>query len=134
MARIGHQEHGLYVAVEALVHRRHLELVFEVRDRAQAAHDDVGVHFLGEMHQQAAERPHLDVGVEARHLGLQHLDPLGGREQRALVVVLGHADDQPVDQFDRPPDDVHVAVRDRVESPRIQSDAHGLGLPAFRPV
>ena len=52
---------------------------------------------------------------------------LGGVEPR-------HEDDQAVDQLDGPPDDVHVAVRDRVKSPRIQSDAHGLRLPAFRPV
>lgn len=95
MPRIGHQEHRLYVAVEALIHRRHLELILEIRDGAQAAYDDAGIQFLGEMHQQAGKRPHLDVGVEPRHLGLEHLDPLGGREQRTLVVVLGDADDQP---------------------------------------
>jgi hypothetical protein len=55
--RIGHQEDGLDVGIEALVHRRHLEFVFEVGDGAQAAHDHRGVQFLGEMHQQAGERP-----------------------------------------------------------------------------
>src|SRR5687768_8449356 len=51
MPRVGHQEDRLDVGIEALVHRRHLELVFEVRDSAQSAHDDAGVQRLGEMHQ-----------------------------------------------------------------------------------
>src|SRR3546814_17308806 len=34
----GHEEDGLDAGVEAGVHRRHLELVLEVRHRAQAAH------------------------------------------------------------------------------------------------
>src|SRR3954451_20096661 len=36
---VGHQENGLDIVVELLVHARHLELIFEVRDRPQAAQD-----------------------------------------------------------------------------------------------
>ena len=39
MVRVGHQEDGLDLGIEALVHRNHLEFIFEVRHRAQAAND-----------------------------------------------------------------------------------------------
>src|SRR5436190_15065526 len=47
----GHQEHGLDVRVEPGVHAGHLELVFEIADRPQAADDDAGADRLREMHQ-----------------------------------------------------------------------------------
>src|SRR5450830_1031328 len=80
MARIGHQEYGLDVLIEALVHGRHLELVFKVGDGAQTPDDDAGVQLFGEMHQQCRKRLDHDVAAEGRHLGLQHLDPFGGGE------------------------------------------------------
>src|SRR5690348_11261036 len=36
----GHQEHGLDIRVEPGNHGRHLDFVFEIRYRAQPAHDD----------------------------------------------------------------------------------------------
>ena len=81
MTGIRHEKHGLYVAVEALVHRRHLEFVLEIRDRAQTPDDDAGLQILGEMHQQAAEGPHLDVRIELRDLG--------NKRQPAMLITLG---------------------------------------------
>src|SRR6185503_13430071 len=39
IALVGHEEHGVDAGGEAPVHVRELELVFEVGERAQAAHD-----------------------------------------------------------------------------------------------
>ena len=46
MARIGHQEDGLDLGVEPLVHRHHLEFIFEIRHGAQAADDHRGADLL----------------------------------------------------------------------------------------
>src|SRR5438874_5372508 len=51
------------------------------------------------------------------------LDPLVGREQRALAVIAGDPDDQPVDDMQGPADDVGVAIGDRVESTGVDPDA-----------
>ena len=51
----GHHEHGLDARVQAAVHERHLELVLEVRDRAQPAHDHGGPDLLRVVHEQARE-------------------------------------------------------------------------------
>ena len=62
---------------------------------------DLGADRLGKVHQQGVEGAHLDpLGVavfEMRDLVADDLDPLVGREERALAVVAGDADDQPVD-------------------------------------
>src|SRR5438045_129590 len=51
------------------------------------------------------------------------LDPLVGREQRALAVIAGDPDDQPVDDMQGPADDVGMAIGDRVEGAGIDPDA-----------
>src|SRR6266481_3869721 len=123
----GHQKDGLDLGVEPGVHAGHLELVFEIRDRAQPAEDHVRPNRLGEVDQEGVEGAHLDaLGVAVLEMGdlvADDLDPLVGCEQRALPVVAGDADDQPVDNPDRPPDDIRVPVGDRVESTGVDADA-----------
>ena len=46
-----HQEHGLHTLVEPGVHARHLELVLEVGDGPEAAHDDRGADLMDEVHE-----------------------------------------------------------------------------------
>src|SRR5579862_3717485 len=79
------------------------------------------------MHQERIERPHFDplgaAVIEVLHLVLNDLDPLIGREQRPLGVVTGDADDQMVDDVQRAPDDVGMAVGDRIEGAGIDPDA-----------
>src|SRR5206468_12986399 len=81
----------------------------------------------GEVHQQRCERPHFDplaaAVFEMAHLVAHDLDPLVGRKQRALRVIAGDADDQPVDDIQRAPDDVAMAVGDRIEGAGIDPDA-----------
>ena len=56
-----HQEHGLDVRLQAVVHAGHLELIVEIGHRAQAAHDHAGADLAGEIDQQRVERLHLDL-------------------------------------------------------------------------
>src|SRR6266436_758394 len=100
----GHQKDGLDLRVEPGIHPGHLELVFEVGDRAHL--DALGVAVF-----------------EMRDLVADDLDPLVGREERPLPVVAGDADDQPVDDPDRPPDDVRMSVGDRIEGAGVDADA-----------
>jgi hypothetical protein len=65
---------------------------------------------------------------QRRGLRPQHLDPLLQREQRALVLVDRHANDQSIDQLQRPTDDVEMPVGDRIEGARIEADALHAGL------
>ena len=51
---------------ELLVHLRHLQLVVEVGDRAQALHDRVRALVLGEVDEQALEELDADVRQGAR--------------------------------------------------------------------
>src|SRR5947207_12054786 len=51
------------------------------------------------------------------------LDPLVGREQRALAVIAGDPDDQPVDDMQGPANDVGMAIGDRVEGTGVDPDA-----------
>ena len=89
----------------------------------------MGADALGEVHQQVLERQgdNFDAlgGRERSGLGQDHLDPFFQREERSLVPVDGDADHQLVHQLHRATDDVEVAVRDGIEGPGIESDAHG---------
>ena len=64
-------------------------------------------------------------GEAARfHLALDHGEPLLDREHGRLARIGGDPDDQPVDQVRGPPDDIHMAERDRIESARIDASPH----------
>ncbi len=82
---------------------------------------------LGKTHQQRVEGAHLDpLGIAVFEMGdlvADDLDPLVGGEQRALAVVAGDADDQPVDDPGGSADNVRMAVGDRVEGAGIDPDA-----------
>jgi hypothetical protein len=75
------------------VHRRHLELVFEVGDGAQPAHDCARTDLLGEVRQQAFQRgnPHIRQVCAAI---LKHLHALLQAEQRLLLRVDRDGDDE----------------------------------------
>ncbi len=40
-----HQEHRFDRGIEPRIHARHLELILEIGNRAQAPHDDLSAHF-----------------------------------------------------------------------------------------
>src|SRR5207245_1963151 len=51
----GHHEDRLHLRPQVAVHHRHLELVFEVRYRSQAADDDSGAFRCGVIDEQGGE-------------------------------------------------------------------------------
>ena len=59
--RLGHQEHRLDRGVERPVHPDHLEFVFEIRHRPQAADDDLRADIAGAVDQEVLERMHDDL-------------------------------------------------------------------------
>src|SRR5262245_9232081 len=129
MARIGHQEHGLDVRIEALVHGHHLELVLEVRHRSQAANDHARADFPREMDEQSVERVHLNgrppVTGERCGFAAQHRYALLDSEGLGLRRIVGDADHEMIDQLDRALDDIDVTERDRIERTGIEADALG---------
>jgi len=70
------------------VHEGHLELVLEVRQRAQPAHDRLR-RAPGVIDQQAVER--LDLHVRERRHHARRISILSSREKSALVRVLEEA-------------------------------------------
>ena len=49
MLYIGHQEDGFNLAIQLFIHCGHLKLVFEIRDRAQTANDDIDVELMSSL-------------------------------------------------------------------------------------
>ena len=123
MPNIGHQEYGFNVGIQLFIHRRHLELVLEILHGAQAAHDDVGLTGLGEFHEQPMHRHDLDLGkarpVQLGAFGSHHVDPVLQGKERLFRFIDRHADNERIDQFPGPADNVQMAVCRRVESSRI---------------
>src|SRR3972149_6550690 len=115
---VRHEEDRLDGVLELAVHQRHLELVLEVRDRADAPHDAVGALAGHEVDEEAVERDDAEV-VEPRRRLVDHLEALLDGEQRLLRGVGHHRDDQLVEDPEAPLDDVHVAVVDGIENPRV---------------
>src|SRR5690606_15753774 len=119
-----HDERRLDVGVELTVQVRHLQLVLEVGDRAQALDYDPGADLPGVVGEEAVER----VDDHVLHVGHDLPDDLHallGREQRAgleRVVEDGHG--QAVVDPGRAPDHVDVAVVEGVEAPRVDGVDH----------
>src|SRR3972149_1024777 len=113
---VRHEEDRLDGVLELAVHQRHLELVLEVRDRADAPHDAVGALAGHEVDEEAVQRDDGEV-VDPRRRLVDHLEALLDGEQRLLRGVGHHRDDQLVEDPEAPLDDVHVAVVDGVEHP-----------------
>jgi hypothetical protein len=66
------------------------------------------------VHEQTVEGVDLDVRVLAEHLA-DDRDPFVGGEQRLLLRVDQHRDDDPLEQVRAAENDVHVPVRQRIE-------------------
>src|SRR6266851_4644577 len=120
--RVGGHEQRLDLG-HPVVHLRHLHLVLEVADGAQALDhrgDPVG---RAEVHQQAVEPLDPDVAVAAGDLA-EHLDPLVDREQALLGHIDQHRDDHLVVEPRGAADDVEVTVGDRIKRTRTDYALH----------
>ncbi len=67
VALVGHEEHGVDVRCEPPIHDRELELVLEVRERAQAAHEDRRVVAAAEVDDEPVELLELQALAGLRH-------------------------------------------------------------------
>src|SRR5882724_8727583 len=117
---VRHHEHGLHRVAELAVHQRHLELVLEVGDGAEAAHDAVRALALHQVDQQPVERgdahpAHPDAGGAF----VDQLEALLDREERLLRGVRDHRHDQLVEDAQAPLDEIQMPVVHRIEHPGI---------------
>src|SRR6185369_5135780 len=109
------------------VHLRHLQLIVEVADRAQAFDDRLDAVGPAEVDQQPMRRLDDDVGGASRMIsnGLpDEVHPFVHGEQRVLVLVDPDGHHDLVKQLAGSQDDVEMAVRDGVEGTRTDSPPH----------
>jgi hypothetical protein len=74
------------------IHTGELKFVFEIRYRAQATQDHLGLTLAGEFHQQDLKTAHLDTGNSGERLACQFDAFLPGKK-RILAGIPGHRDD-----------------------------------------
>src|SRR5262249_3706159 len=111
-----HDEDRLNVRPEMAVHHCHLELVLEIRNRAQSPDDSLGSAALDVVDQQARKA----VGDHARAAGRfeNHLYSFLRREEgRVLRGVVRDRDDHAIENLEAPLDDIEMAVGEWIERP-----------------
>src|SRR5215211_1509754 len=126
VVRGGEDVEGLDLRRQVAVELVHLELVLEVGYGTKSLHDRGGAVLAGELDEQHGERRNHDVSQPV--IGDRLLDEalaLRGVEQGGPLPdrLVDDAHDDAVEHPRRPPDDVQVAVRDRVVGSRADSDA-----------
>ena len=120
---VGHQEHGLDVALQAAVHEGQLEFVFEVRDGAQTAQDGTGPALGRVFHGQAGEGLHQDAVVVAHGLaGHGHAFFLG--EEGELGRIVGHGHHDLVEDGQAAADEGQMPVGQGIEGAGIECQFH----------
>ncbi len=92
------QEQRLDLGDQVAVHARHLEFVFEIRHRAQAAQQHAGTDVADKMRQQRVEAAHFDVVVPAERFACQ-FHAAFERKRRALGRAVGDAHHDLVEQW-----------------------------------
>ena len=102
---------------------RQLDLVFKIRYRPQAPHHDRSVALLGELHGQAVEALHRDIG-DTLAAFLQQGHPLLHGEQWVLCTVDEHGHDQVIVDLCRALDDIEMTSCDRIERPGVNCSCH----------
>ena len=123
-----HEEDGVDIGRELAVGVGHLELRFEVAHSAQSADDEAGPDLRAVVHGQAVEAVHLDLAPAQRLFLAERLrdgrDTVLESQHGRLARVDEHAHDELVEDRRRPPDDVEVAERDRIERARVERGVH----------
>ena len=124
--RIREHENGLDVRAHLLVHLRHLQLVIEIGHGAQRANQHLGADSFRVVDRQAAELVDARARLEVADDLADYFDALvAGKQRRILVRIVGDRDDHFVENRDAAPDDVDVAVVDRVEAAGVDRDQRG---------
>ena len=106
------------------VHAGQLEFELEIRDRPQAAQDDLAGIGSRAFHQQRIEAQNLDLRNSPHRLASQR-HALLQAEERTLVAILGDRYHHPLEHARRPADQIDVAIGNGVERAGIDGgDAH----------
>ena len=124
--RAGHQVDGLDVGRLPAVELVHLELVLEVRDRAQALDDRARADARARSRRRASRTARRGRSPRSAVASLDEADALLGRRTASCPCApsrLTTADDDLVEERRRAADDVEVAVGDRVVGARADGDA-----------
>lgn len=118
------QEHRLDLRHHGVIGVGELDLILEIRDRAQPPYHDGGPLLLGKAHGQAVEGIHLHVGHILAALP-QHGNALLDRKQRRLRTVDQHGDDQLVKHTAGALDDIQMPAGNGVKAAGIHGNGHG---------
>src|SRR3954449_1009486 len=121
----GRHEERFQVRVETAVHAGELELVFEIRYRAQPAQYHTGALMAHEIDQPAAEADHMHVFYIAEHCA-RDLDPLVEREIGFLGVARSDPEDERIEEPAGAAHDLLVAAGERIKRSRVDRLDHGL--------
>jgi hypothetical protein len=114
-------EYGFQARLEFAIHQRHLEFVFVVGYRANAAKDDGGAAFSRVFHEQSLENVNFH-GIPLFCDLPEHVNAFIQREQRLFVDVLQNGDNQLVEHFFPALDEVQMPVGYGVKRAGIDSD------------
>src|SRR5215212_11705796 len=116
------------------VHVRELELVLEVRNRAQPAHDDTGILGAGVIYGQPGKTVNADIRLRRHRYDLagQPDTLLGGKERSRLLLSLVDRNDDLIEQPRGAASDVDMAQRNGIEAPRVDraSRVHATPTPS----
>src|SRR5690349_15516106 len=104
-----------------MIGRRKLQLVFEVRHRANAPNDHVSLSSLHITDEQVAEAVDLDIRQVSGDLLEQRLTLFDG-EQLVLARIVQNGDDQLVELLRRTMDDIQMAIGDRIKAAGIDGN------------
>src|ERR1017187_8203433 len=90
----GQQEYSLQLRLQAPVHQRHLQFIFVIRDRPDAAQNHARAPVQCVVGEQSVEAIHFNVLEPARDFG-QHLHPLFYAEQWRFGFVSQNRNNEP---------------------------------------
>src|SRR6476659_5487148 len=113
-----HHENRLETLRQMSVHERHLELVLEIADRAQAADVERRSDLLGEIDQQSLELGDLDTLLVRRGKANQ-LDSFFGGKEGLFGRVHGDSNDEVIHELAASADQVLVSPGDGIEASSI---------------
>ena len=105
------------------VHAGHLELVLEVGNGAQSAHDDAPVLFTHEILQQPGETAHADVRIVTQDFA-RDLDAFLDGKEGLLSAAVRNADHHPVKQTGGTTHQILVSAGEGIERSRIDGSDH----------
>ena len=127
MLQGGHEEDRVDVGGKLPVVVGELQLSLEVGDRPEAAYDRGGTVRSDGVHGEAVEG--RDVGPAGRHACVveslaQDADAGGSIEERRLPWIPEDRDHDAVEHGQGAPDDIEMAIGDRIERPGVDRDLH----------